>query len=280
MSQRQKTRGHLRKSPLAWTSPDRSDRYVRCGRMPFTKADPHLSERGGAFRPKRASGESPPRKLWAQFLRTRRACVTSYSNRVMDPSLIRSTAAPITWIGTRNNSRLHGIAESVGDRNVDLGRAEGAVVEPFQLCPVNIEKVIFGDDLDLRHEEGGCRRASATRLSILMLVTPILCNEVPAPGNVEVVRLAAQDETVVDRRRGRKRVRIERHKQFARLVERAHAVEPNGIDPLEYVAILAMLRRAVVLFAETDDILEPCDDPFFAQRIGWRLDRRDVDAER
>lgn len=49
------------------------------------------------------------------------------------------------------------------------------------------------------------------------------------------------------------------------------AIEADGIQPLEDVAPLTMLRHAAVLLIEAHDILEARDDPFLLGRVGCLL---------
>ena len=59
---------------------------------------------------------------------------------------------------------------------------------------------------------------------------------------------------------------IEGLKQGAAIVQLAQTVEAHSVQPLENVAIFAMLRRAAVLFDEALNFLEAGDDAFFARR--------------
>ena len=53
--------------------------------------------------------------------------------------------------------------------------------------------------------------------------------------------------------------------------ERAQAVEPHRIKPLENVAVFAMLRRATVLLGEALDFLEAGDDALLVRRASALL---------
>ena len=64
---------------------------------------------------------------------------------------------------------------------------------------------------------------------------------------------------------------IERREKGTALVQRAQAIEAHGIEPLEDVAILTVLRRATVLFDEPLNFLEARDDPFLARRAAALL---------
>ena len=59
---------------------------------------------------------------------------------------------------------------------------------------------------------------------------------------------------------------IERRKQRAAVLKRAQAIEAHGIEPLEDVAVFAVLRGAAVLLDEPLDLLEPGDDALLARR--------------
>ena len=59
----------------------------------------------------------------------------------------------------------------------------------------------------------------------------------------------------------------------------AKPIETDGIETLEDVSILAVQRRACVLLKESDNILEPGDDPLFARSVGARLLPLDFNAE-
>jgi hypothetical protein len=54
---------------------------------------------------------------------------------------------------------------------------------------------------------------------------------------------------------------VERCEKIATFLKPTHAIEAHGIKPLKDVLILAMLRRASVLFDEALDFLEPGDEP-------------------
>ena len=84
---------------------------------------------------------------------------------------------------------------------------------------------------------------------------------------------------IVERRLGQKPGRIEGSEQVAGLFQPAQAIEADSIEPLENVAIFAMLRRAIMLFVEADDILEAGDDPLLARGVGSGLRRLDCDAQ-
>jgi hypothetical protein len=57
---------------------------------------------------------------------------------------------------------------------------------------------------------------------------------------------------------------VQRRKQGAAVRKCAQAVEADGIQPLEDVAVFPVLRGAAMLLDETLDFLEPGDDAFLA----------------
>ena len=59
---------------------------------------------------------------------------------------------------------------------------------------------------------------------------------------------------------------VERGHQGATVRMGAQAVEAHGIEPLEDVAVFAVLRGAAVLLDEALDLLEPGDDALLARR--------------
>ena len=67
---------------------------------------------------------------------------------------------------------------------------------------------------------------------------------------------------------------IEGLEEGAALLEGANAVQPNGVEPFEDIAVLAVLRRAAMLLDETLDLFEARDDPLFSRRSAGRLVRR------
>ena len=84
--------------------------------------------------------------------------------------------------------------------------------------------------------------------------------------------------------RGRLRARqeplmIEGFKQGAAIGQLAQAIEAHGIQPLEDVAVLAVLRSAAVLLDETLNLLEAGDDPLFARRPACASVCLDLDAK-
>src|SRR3546814_16667047 len=63
---------------------------------------------------------------------------------------------------------------------------------------------------------------------------------------------------------GQKFLTVERCKKRPAFFQRTKSVQPHGIKPFEYIAILAVLRSAPMFTGETLDFLEPRDDAFFA----------------
>ena len=59
---------------------------------------------------------------------------------------------------------------------------------------------------------------------------------------------------------------IQRRKQHAALRQSAQAIEANGVEPLEDVAVFSMLRGATMLLEETLNLLESGDDALVARR--------------
>ena len=64
---------------------------------------------------------------------------------------------------------------------------------------------------------------------------------------------------------------IERRQQRATVLKRAQPVETHRVEPLEDVAVLAVLGSVAVLLHEALDFLEACDDPFLPRRPSDRL---------
>ena len=64
---------------------------------------------------------------------------------------------------------------------------------------------------------------------------------------------------------------IQRRKQHAALRQSAQAIEANGVEPLEDVAVLSMLRGATVLLDEALNFLESGNDALLARRASARL---------
>ncbi|WP_278395026.1 hypothetical protein [Sphingobium yanoikuyae] len=67
--------------------------------------------------------------------------------------------------------------------------------------------------------------------------------------------------------------------QIVAFRQRTQPIEPDGVQPFENIAILAVLRRATMLVAEFQDILEAGDDPLLARGVGAKLLGRQVDAQ-
>src|SRR3546814_4239529 len=65
-----------------------------------------------------------------------------------------------------------------------------------------------------------------------------------------------------DFRTRQKSLTIEWREKRAALLQRAKPIQPHGIQPLEYIAVLTMLRGAAMFIGETLDFLEPGDDAF------------------
>ena len=59
---------------------------------------------------------------------------------------------------------------------------------------------------------------------------------------------------------------VDGREQGVKLGLLAQAIQPHGIQPLEDVAIFAVLGRAAMLLDEIDDVLEARDDPLLARR--------------
>ncbi len=67
---------------------------------------------------------------------------------------------------------------------------------------------------------------------------------------------------------------VQRLQQGAAVPESTQAVQAHGVEALEYVAILTMLRRTPVLLGEALDFLEARDDALLTGRpSGLRLGR-------
>ena len=58
---------------------------------------------------------------------------------------------------------------------------------------------------------------------------------------------------------------VQRLQNSATLLQCSQAVEPNSIQPLENIAILAMQGRATILFDKSLNILEACNDALLAR---------------
>ena len=72
---------------------------------------------------------------------------------------------------------------------------------------------------------------------------------------------------------------VQRLKQRAAFRKLAQTIEAHGIQPLEDVAILPVLRSAAVLFDKTLNLLEAGDDALLARRAADLLLRLDLDAK-
>lgn len=59
---------------------------------------------------------------------------------------------------------------------------------------------------------------------------------------------------------------IKRRQQGAAIVQRAQLVEPYGVEPFEYIALLAVLGRTAISFDESLNFFEACDDAFVSGR--------------
>ena len=59
---------------------------------------------------------------------------------------------------------------------------------------------------------------------------------------------------------------VERREHYAAFFERAKTVEPDGVEPVEDVAILAMLWFPTMFIDEALDVLEPSNDALLARR--------------
>ena len=68
------------------------------------------------------------------------------------------------------------------------------------------------------------------------------------------------------RRAGHQPLMIERLQQRPEFGKLAQAIETDGIEPLEDVSILAMLRRAAMLLDEALDLFKTRDDALLAVR--------------
>ena len=71
---------------------------------------------------------------------------------------------------------------------------------------------------------------------------------------------------------------IEGLKQATAFRQLAQAIEAHGIQPLEDVAVLPVLRSTAVLLDESLDLLEAGDDALLARRPAALL-RLDLDAK-
>jgi hypothetical protein len=56
---------------------------------------------------------------------------------------------------------------------------------------------------------------------------------------------------------------VERRKKRTAFLKRAQTVKPHGIQSLENVVVLAVLRSAAVLFEKALDFFEPGNNAFF-----------------
>ena len=74
-------------------------------------------------------------------------------------------------------------------------------------------------------------------------------------------------------------VLIQANQKFTAVIKFTKPVKPHGIQALEDVPILAMLRRSAMLFEEPNDVFEPCNDALLAWRVGARLGRLDLDSK-
>src|SRR5215467_13469644 len=71
---------------------------------------------------------------------------------------------------------------------------------------------------------------------------------------------------------------IDGFKQSPAIIQLAKTIEAHGIQPLEDVTALSVLRRATVLLDEALYLFEPGDDSLFAGRLRL-LASLDFDAE-
>ena len=76
-----------------------------------------------------------------------------------------------------------------------------------------------------------------------------------------------------DLRAGKQSLMVERRKQGAVFLKRAHAVETHGIQTLENVAPLPVLRGASVLFNEPLYLLEASNNALLTRRSPALLPR-------
>jgi hypothetical protein len=72
---------------------------------------------------------------------------------------------------------------------------------------------------------------------------------------------------------------IQRLQQCTTFRKLAKAIETYRIEPLEDVAVLAVLRRAAMLFDKPLDLLEAGDDALLARRAARRPLRLGLDAK-
>ena len=72
---------------------------------------------------------------------------------------------------------------------------------------------------------------------------------------------------------------VHARQQRAAILNLAQAIQPHGIEPLEDVALFAMLRRAAMLIVEFENIFKARDNPLLLRRIGARGLLLDADAK-
>ncbi|GGB09838.1 hypothetical protein GCM10011491_42210 [Brucella endophytica] len=70
---------------------------------------------------------------------------------------------------------------------------------------------------------------------------------------------------------------IERFDQRAALFQRTDTIQPNGIKPLENVAVFAVAWRAAMFFDKALNFFKACDNPLFARRAAARFLGFDLD---
>jgi hypothetical protein len=72
---------------------------------------------------------------------------------------------------------------------------------------------------------------------------------------------------------------VERFKQGAAVAQLAETIEAHGVQPVEDVAVFAVLRSPTMLLDKTLDLFEPGDDPLLARRPARFLLRLNLDAK-
>lgn len=64
---------------------------------------------------------------------------------------------------------------------------------------------------------------------------------------------------------------VKGREQGPAVFQSAQAVQPHGVEPLEDVAVIAVLRQAAVFLKEAFDILKPRDYALLARGVGGLL---------
>ena len=89
--------------------------------------------------------------------------------------------------------RLYWVAEAIFNRQIQTRLHQNAMQEVLQLRPVDVEKLVRGDDLDVREEIGAIKGSvSNTRLYIAPGHADLV-DQLAVGGDIRMIRFAAQN---------------------------------------------------------------------------------------